>query len=142
MDAKYQTEPVVTPELQAAINTTGLAPDATWSQKVNALVGNGLTAPLDAAYAGSTTGIVTYPPVDYSANPAGAHFADPPARVSERLAVAQAANLGSTAPGFGAPLASTGQTPVPVVKPAPEVVSSFQCAYCGKTLTFTVSAKA
>ena len=73
MDAKYQTEPVVTPELQAAINTTGLAPDATWSQKVNALVGNGLTAPLDAAYAVKAV----VPPVDYSANPAAANWAVP-----------------------------------------------------------------
>jgi hypothetical protein len=135
VDAKYETEPVVTPELQAAINTTGLAPDATWSQKVNALVGNGLTAPLDAAYAAT---VVTAPLVDYSANPtaapgyAPAHLLGQPAPVSDRLAAAQAAG------GVGA-LAALGATPV-VVKAAPEVVSSFQCAYCGKTLTFTVSA--
>ena len=72
MEGKYQTEPVVTPELQAAINTTGLAPDATWSQKVNALVGNGLTAPLDAAYA--VKPVVVDPVTDF----AGAHFVGKP----------------------------------------------------------------
>ena len=115
MDAKYETEPVVTPELQAAINTTGLAPDATWSQKVNALVGNGLTAELDAAYAVQpAVGTVLPPDVTGLAAQLGW-----PAPVSERLAAAQEA-AGAAA--------------------APEVVSSFQCAYCGKTLTFTVSA--
>ena len=126
MDAKYETEPVVTPELQAAINTTGLAPDATWSQKVNALVGNGLTAELDAAYAAEPAPEPVPAPEAY----APTHLLGQP--VSDRLAAAQAAG------GVGA-LAALGATPV-VVKPAPEVVSSFQCAYCGKTLTFTVSA--
>ena len=127
MDAKYETEPVVTPELQAAINTTGLAPDATWSQKVNALIGNGLTAELDAAYAAEPA------PEPVPADEAAwAHLLGQPAPVSERLAAAQAAG------GVGA-LTALGATPV-VVKAAPEVVSSFQCAYCGKTLTFTVSA--
>ena len=126
MDAKYETEPVVTPELQEAINTTGLAPDATWSQKVNALVGNGLTAELDAAYAAEPAPEPVPAPGAY----APAHLLGQPAPVSERLAAAQAAG------GVGA-LTALGAV---VVKPTPEVVSSFQCAYCGKTLTFTVSA--
>jgi len=132
VDAKYETEPVVTPELQAAINTTGLAPDATWSQKVNALVGNGLTAPLDAAYAANPAPVAspTWSPPPPIAE--GAHFVGQPAPVSDRLAAAQAAA------GL-VPQPANGAAPV-VVKAAPEVVSSFQCAYCGKTLTFTVSA--
>ena len=128
MDAKYETEPVVTPELQAAINTTGLAPDATWSQKVNALVGNGLTAELDAAYAAQPA-VGAVPPPDVTGLAAQLGW---PAPVSERLAAAQEAT------GL-VPQPANGAAPV-VVKPAPEVVSSFQCAYCGKTLTFTVSA--
>ena len=128
MDAKYETEPVVTPELQAAINTTGLAPDATWSQKVNALVGTGLTTELDGAYAAEPAPEPIPAPEAY----APAHLLGQPAPVSERLAAAQAAG------GVGA-VAALGATPV-VVKTAPDVVSSFQCAYCGKTLTFTVSA--